>query len=125
MLNNKKKSDPHPCFTVMLLQFNESDGVNCTINTEFFKMKAGIYIMKTLCCWGGNGRWGNKKKKRRVRKKYLKRERKGEENYMGKRGGKLHGKKGEHGLENASFWVINLKNFRFAPPAANLFVGIT
>ena len=94
----------------MLLQFNESDGVNCTINTEFFKIKAGIYIMKTLCCWGGNGRWGNKKKKRRVRKKYLKRERKGEENYMGKRGGKLHGKKGEHGLENASFWVINFKN---------------
>ena len=40
----------------------------------------------------------------------MKRERKGEENYMGKRGGKLHGKKGEHGLENASFWVINLKN---------------
>ena len=47
------------------------------------------------------------------------REIKREENYM---------KKGEKGLKNASFWVINSKNFRggvfgFAPPAANLFVG--
>ena len=46
-------------------------------------------------------------------------------------------KKGEKGLKNASFWVINSKNFRggvfrppppavsrgFAPPAAKLFAG--
>ena len=39
-------------------------------------------------------------------------------------------KKGEKGLKNASFWVINFKNFRggvFPPPlhhpAAYLFVG--
>ena len=37
-------------------------------------------------------------------------------------------KKGEEGLKNASFWVINFKNFRGEglltppPPAANLFI---
>ena len=34
---------------------------------------------------------------------------------------KITFKKGEKGLQNASFWAINSKYF--APPAANLFVG--
>ena len=71
---------------------------------------------------GGNGWLGKKNENEELGEKNEKRERKREENYM---------KKGEKGLKNASFWVINFKNFRggvFQPPpaalpAANLSVG--
>ena len=61
---------------------------------------------------GGNGQPGIKMKLG-VKEKIFKRGKK-EENYI---------KKGRKGLKNTSFWAIKSNKFRFAPPAANLFVG--
>ena len=66
--------------------------------------KSGIYIMQNIKVEGG-GRWllGKTMEKWRERGKKIKR---GKTN-----GGKLH-KNGRKGLKNASYWVINSKNFK-------------
>ena len=62
---------------------------------------------------GGDGWLGKKNENEELGKKIKKGK---------KKGGKLH-EKGEKGLKNASFWVINFKNFRGGssdPPCTTL-----